>query len=310
MELKVVFFGLFFIFAETMAATKNLTAIRWAHAVNSQQLLDESLNGPIDMIEADIVLGTLTNNVTAPEQPVMGHPPATTSDISLDSFLRQILEFNNKNSSATKKGVKLDFKSTEVFNGSQALLRELWPLMDYPVWINADILSGPVNNTETRPVDADIFLQACKNFTNAVLSIGWTTRWGKDFRDGTYETDQIDTMTSVIRNNSVPNDITFPIRAGIAANSKLELQNLYLDLNRTNNVTMTVWSSAGDYVDVKKLKELILAFGVDKVYLDVPKELEDKLDLGSSGALKLGSGLKWMGYVFLALNVIVYKMFY
>lgn len=26
-------------------ASKNLTAIRWAHAVNSQKLLDESLNG-------------------------------------------------------------------------------------------------------------------------------------------------------------------------------------------------------------------------------------------------------------------------
>lgn len=261
------------------------------------------------MIEADIVLGTLTNNATAVEQPVMGHPPATTSDISLDQFLRQILAFNNKNTTVTKKGVKLDFKSTEVFNGSHALLQELWPLMDYPVWINADILPGPVNNTNTIPVDADVFLQSCKDFTNAVLSIGWTTRWGKDFKEGSYEQSHIETMTSTVRNNSVKNDITFPIRAGIAANSKLELQNLYLDLNKTNDVTMTVWSSQDDYVDVEKLRDLILTFGVDKVYLDVPKDLEDKLHLDRNGAV-LGHGTKWLGYAFIALNILFYKIFY
>lgn len=259
------------------------------------------------MIEADIVLGTLTNNATAPTQPIMGHPPNITSDISLEQFLRQILDFN-KNTTGMKKGVKLDFKSTVVFNGSQHLLQELWPLMDYPVWINADILSGPVNNTETLPVDANVVLQSAKKFPNAVLSIGWTTRWGKNFKEGKYEELHIDEMTSVIRNNSVVNDITFPIRAGIAANSKLELQNLYLDLNRTNNVTMTVWSSQGDHVDVKKLKDLILTFGVDKVYLDVPKELEDQLGLDKNGTIRLGSG--WLGVLFLALNFFAYKMFY
>lgn len=248
--------------------------------------------------------------MSAPEQPVMGHPPANTSDISLEQFLRQILEFNNKNTTTVKKGVKLDFKSTEVFNGSRALLQDLWPLMDYPVWINADILSGPVNNTNTIPVNPDVFLQGCKNFSNAVLSIGWTTRWGKDFKEGKYEQTHVDSMTSVIRNNSVEQEITFPIRAGIAANSKLELQNLYLDLNKTNNVTMTVWSSAGDYVDVGKLKDLILTFGVDKIYLDVPKELEDQLDLGSNAGVMIGFRAKWLGYVFLALNIIIYKIFY
>lgn len=262
------------------------------------------------MIEADIVLGTLTNNPSAPAQPVMGHPPAKTSDISLDQFLRQILAFNNKNTSTTKKGVKLDFKSTEVFNGSQALLQELWPLMDYPVWMNADILPGPVNNTQTLPVDADVFLQGCKKFTNAVLSIGWTTRWGKDFKEGSYEQVHVDTMTSAIRNNSVENKITFPIRAGIAANSQLELQNLYLDLNKTNNVTMTVWSSQDDYVDVDKLRELILTFGLDKVYLDVPKDLEERLDLGRNSAAMLDHGMKGLGFVFVVLNILFYMFFH
>jgi Uncharacterized conserved protein (DUF2181) len=57
--------------------------------------------------------------------PVMGHPPATTSDITLENFLNDILNFNKVNPSK-QKGVKLDFKSIEVFEGSLPLLRSLW----------------------------------------------------------------------------------------------------------------------------------------------------------------------------------------
>lgn len=68
----------------------------------------------------------------------MAHPPATTSDISLESFLNQILEFNNNlTDKALMKGVKLDFKTTEVFSDSLQLLISLWSTMNYPVWINA-----------------------------------------------------------------------------------------------------------------------------------------------------------------------------
>ena len=68
----------------------------------------------------------------------MAHPPTNTSDISLESFLNQILEFNNNLSDKTlMKGVKLDFKSTEVFSDSLELLKSLWNTMNYPVWINA-----------------------------------------------------------------------------------------------------------------------------------------------------------------------------
>lgn len=78
------------------------------------------------MIEADIVLGTLSTSNSTQPIPVMAHPPAVTSDLSLESFLTQILEFNNKNST-NKKGVKLDFKSTEVFSGSLEMLTRMWP---------------------------------------------------------------------------------------------------------------------------------------------------------------------------------------
>lgn len=73
------------------------------------------IEGDIDMIEADIVLGKINN--TGPDMPVMAHPPANSSDISLDSFLQQI-EAYNKQHAQDMKGVKLDFKSIEVFEGA------------------------------------------------------------------------------------------------------------------------------------------------------------------------------------------------
>ena len=57
----------------------------------------------------------------------MGHPPAETSDLSLLDFLRDINEHNNK--SKIKKGVKLDFKSEEVFEASLDLLQQYWDLV-------------------------------------------------------------------------------------------------------------------------------------------------------------------------------------
>lgn len=46
----------------------------------------------------------------------------------------------------------------------------------FPVFINADILSGPVNATST-PVNAKNFLQgASEIIPECTLSVGWTTR--------------------------------------------------------------------------------------------------------------------------------------
>lgn len=48
--------------------------------------------------------------------------------------------------------------------------------MTFPVWINADILPGPVEATGT-PVNAAQFLSgAAETFPQSTLSIGWTTR--------------------------------------------------------------------------------------------------------------------------------------
>lgn len=143
--------------------------------------------------------GTLDNDPEQIKQPVMGHPPIDHSDISLESFLNQIYTFNSF--TALKKGVKLDFKSIEVFNASMELLTSIWKKLDFPIWINADIIAGPVENTETVPVDPKGFFVGCKQLPNAVLSIGWTTRWGPNFSNGSYTTAQAFNMLKAIRVN-------------------------------------------------------------------------------------------------------------
>ncbi|XP_039949424.1 protein FAM151B isoform X1 [Bactrocera tryoni] len=263
----------------TLSDKANLTAITWAHAVNSQQELSEALNSDINMIEADIVLGKLNN--TGDDLPVMAHPPANSSDLSLTEFMLRILEHNEAHDE-NAKGVKLDFKSIEVFEGSLNILSELIPLMTQPVWLNADIIHGPVNQTSTVPVDPERFFAGAAKFESAVLSIGWTTRWGANFTDGAYTEQQIDEMLLAIKNNNVTakqHPITFPVRAGIAANSLEQLHALVAAVNETNESSLTIWSSAGDFVDVPKLRQLIFSFGFERVYLDVPADLADQLEL-------------------------------
>lgn len=121
------------------------------------------------MIEADIVFGYLIGDTSEKLQPIMAHPPSQSSDITLESFLNQVLNFNRAKSKDKQKGVKLDFKSTDVYQNSLPLLTELWPKMDYAVWINADIYPGPLNNVLTTPVDAQIFFNGTKNLPNATL---------------------------------------------------------------------------------------------------------------------------------------------
>lgn len=252
----------------------------------------------VQMIEADIVFGYLTDDPTREMQPVMAHPPIEFSDISLRSFLNQVQTFNQNSPKDKQKGVKLDFKSTETFESSLPMLMELWISMDYPVWINADIYRGPLNNTQTTPVDATTFFNGTKSLPNATLSTGWTTRWGANFTEGHYTDEQVNEMIQGIKINNVTNPITFPVRAGIAAQSLTQLDHLYKSLNESNPVTFTIWSSDNDTVDVKKLREMIFHFGVDKIYVDVPEQLSEKLRLDINAGFSINSNLV-MGLVLL-----------
>lgn len=263
--------------------SSNLADVTWAHAVNDEKYLLEVLNGNINFIEADIQLGYLESDKDQQhELPIMAHPPKKQSDLSLEVFLTKILNFNQQNETDRVKGVKLDFKSIEALEKSIDIITKCYEINRFPVWINADILPGPVNNTSTIPVDANRFFESVKRLEPTVLSIGWTTKWSKESVDGKYSESNIQQMIDTVRENGIDktgNDITFPIRAGIAAHSSVELSQLYDALKSTNEITFTIWSSADDAVDVESLRQFIFSFGLDKIYIDVPDELKEKLKL-------------------------------
>lgn len=145
----------------------------------------------------------------------------------------------------------------------------------YPLWLNADILKGPVNAT-TTPVDATQFLNVSKSFPNATLSIGWTTNYGANFSANSYTDEQIKEMLETIQKNNVSQAVTFPVRAGIAAES---LENMKQLLSNVSGSTLTIWSSEGDKVNVTNLRKLISSVGLNKVYVDVPEDLQKELHL-------------------------------
>lgn len=72
------------------------------------------------MLEGDVVLGKLNSNITnnyTTDIPIMAHPPAKESDLSLEDFIT--------NSNNGSKGIKLDFKTDEAFNKSKPILMKL-----------------------------------------------------------------------------------------------------------------------------------------------------------------------------------------
>lgn len=146
--------------------------------------------------------------------------------------------------------------------------------ISYPIWLNADILAGPLNAT-TIPVNATEFLIKASPFTNSTLSIGWTTNYGANI-SASYREDQIKEMLDTIQSYNVTQNITFPVRAGIAAESISELSNL---LKNVFDSTLTLWSSEGDAVNVTNLRKLIQTVGINRTYVDVPQDLLSDLHL-------------------------------
>lgn len=109
------------------------------------------------------------------------------------------------------------------------------------MWLNADILHGPINATAV-PVDAQQFLDKAKQeYPQLTLSLGWTTRWGSavpnqtaDMDKAKYSDDDVDSMISKLSDSKVTQPITYALRAAFVANSLTEIKRL---LNATQDIT-------------------------------------------------------------------------
>lgn len=153
--------------------------------------------------------------------------------------------------------------------------------IDFPCWLNADILKGPGKPT-ARPVDPTRFFKTAKYFENSTLSIGWTTTY--NFHSARSYTDShINEMLEEIRKNNVTQPITFPVRAATAAYSENQMFKL---LKSVPNSTLTVWTGPDDIVNVEKLRRIIKTAGLNRVYLDAPRDLRQLLDLDDLYAMQ------------------------
>ncbi|KAG6586666.1 uncharacterized protein IUM83_18168 [Phytophthora cinnamomi] len=209
---------------------------RWAHAVNSADLLGavqrqiheaESCQfaAPdfVNAIEADIVWGE------AELTPVMGHPPATDGDLTLAQFLDAMLELATKFQRSTAHNetpliVKLDFKSSHAFEASSGALATFVAQFPFTkgIFINADILAGPAN-TDYVAFDAPGFLEQVNRLGEMeggvhrhklVLSVGWTTANANEEEiHREYSSAMVDVMLRVLQPYGDRFAVTFPLRA-------------------------------------------------------------------------------------------------
>lgn len=89
---------------------------------------------------------------------------------------------------------------------------------------------------------------------------------------GSYSAEQIEQMKNATVD--ITKEITFPVRAGLAAESLDQMKELLKDVSGS---TLTIWSSEGDNVNVTNLNALINEIGVEKVYIDVPEDLMEQI---------------------------------
>lgn len=229
---------------------KDAADIEWYHAANSKSKLMEALRGSAQMIEADVLL-----RGADPEEPIMAHPPAKDSDITLQDWLKEVVK--------SDKGIKLDFKSLAAVSQSMSLLEEVRDQLKGPVWINADILPGP--GGKATPVDPHVFLQeVAQRSENDVLSLGWTTGWTADVDNPGYSWEMVHQMEELCRPLKQP--VTFPVRASLLPMSFPQFQWL---LEQSDRYSLTVWTGKVDALNVNDLMPYRKNLGKRRIYYDL-----------------------------------------
>ena len=116
-----------------------------------------------------------------------------------------------------KKGIKLDFKRTDILPKSLKIVQNILERINFPLWINADIIKGPsfLGLPRLSMVDANEFLNLTQKYVaDATFSPGFTT--SGTAHPPEYTLEQMDNMISALTTNNCLNNghrITFPIRA-------------------------------------------------------------------------------------------------
>ena len=140
--------------------------------------------------------------------------------------------------------------------------------INFPVWINADVLSGP-NCKNRQAVDIDKFLNAVNStFPQCTLSLGWTTQWLKDQINDTYSWTDIKKMYLHIADCKQP--ITFAVSAHLMTPPSVSKLKWLMDVT---GGSLTVWASRPDAEpELSELLYLYHRLDKDKVFFDLMPE--------------------------------------
>ncbi|KAJ3391768.1 hypothetical protein HDU84_005330 [Entophlyctis sp. JEL0112] len=176
----------------------------WAHAANTVEDLSAAMaDVTISAIEADVILSSWG-------LAVMGHPPATDGELSIDEFLSRI---RDRGWHIDGRIVKLDFKTHAAFDASELSVRAYAAdgAAGCELWVNADLLQGPMG--AQAPFDAPRFVRQVGLMGHSVvLSAGWTTTAATaDDARSPYTEAMVDTMAALVEAHKGP--LTFPVRA-------------------------------------------------------------------------------------------------
>ena len=159
----------------------------WSHATNSSGKLQDALADPdVTAIEADLLMGrhhdessahhgqSQNNNRKKEEEeeevvavvPIMSHPPEFVSDLSAETFLRQVISTKElcprSGKRRLEKHIKLDFKDLDVVEPTLKMFKEFdVSVEDRTLFLNADVIPGPGKSTDDVQVHADHFIETC-----------------------------------------------------------------------------------------------------------------------------------------------------
>ncbi|XP_070774981.1 protein FAM151A [Enoplosus armatus] len=205
----------------------------WFHRANAKEEMNKALASDVMILESDVTL----EGYGTPNQkpiPIMAHPPHIYSDNTLDQWLDAVL--------ASRKGVKLDFKSLASVGPSLDLLRQKNDSrgINRPVWLNADILPGPNVPDFLPPVNGTRFLQVIQEkFPDVTLSPGWKVAYAPPLFNETYTRSMVEDMYDMIKD--VPQKVTFPVHARLVRSG---WQHLSWLLSQSPRFSLTLWQGS------------------------------------------------------------------
>lgn len=232
---------------------------RWSHGVNSQDKLTDILEqgNRFTAIESDIILGLCTScDDTSEILPVMAHPPATKSDLSLAKFLDQVSASTDKNNNNGTRQLtqitKLDFKDIDAVEPSlQEVVTKkiLTPAKSDDIFfVNADIVPGPgYGDGDVELTPEDFIPLVLSGITKQIETTGTTNiAWSLGFRTR-YETIDCFRKKDFERMNEIMNQYNLldpPPNQGVGVVVAVNARQLAkrLDVVSSNFVKGGIWA--------------------------------------------------------------------